>query len=133
MTSSSGYHAHCISLSAHNHVNNVSPKPCTWTASNFSLQALEGVLYDNASITPFPLPQLDLAHLGPMKLPRVWSAIHDALLYADPRVAAGGRVRKQHFLICRTDSLSEPYNDVVMWSAIIMHCCMLTHALQHAG
>ncbi|WIA19448.1 hypothetical protein OEZ85_004063 [Tetradesmus obliquus] len=52
---------------------------------------LEGVLYDNSSISPAPLPQLDLAHLGPMKLPRVWSAIHDALLYADPRVAAGGR------------------------------------------
>jgi hypothetical protein len=30
-----------------------------------------------------------------MKLPRVWSAIHDALLYADPRIAAGGRVSTQ--------------------------------------
>jgi hypothetical protein len=56
------------------------------------MQGLEGVLYDNAAISPAPLPQLDLGHLGPMKLPRVWSAIHDALLYADPRIAAGGRV-----------------------------------------
>jgi hypothetical protein len=49
-------------------------------------------VYDNAAISPAPLPQLDLGHLGPLKLPRVWSAIHDALLYADPRIAAGGRV-----------------------------------------
>ncbi|KAF6254987.1 hypothetical protein COO60DRAFT_1641921 [Scenedesmus sp. NREL 46B-D3] len=52
---------------------------------------LEGVLYDSAASSPPPLPQLHLAQLGPMRLPRVWSAIHDALLYADPRVAAGGR------------------------------------------
>eukprot|EP00879_Flechtneria_rotunda_P023840 GHRR01025247.1.p1 GENE.GHRR01025247.1~~GHRR01025247.1.p1 ORF type:complete len:472 (+),score=151.94 GHRR01025247.1:705-2120(+) len=52
---------------------------------------MEGVLYDASQQLPAALPYIDLAHLGPMRLPRVWSAIHDALLYTDPRMASGGR------------------------------------------
>lgn len=55
-------------------------------------QGLQGVLYDAADVAPAPVPSLDLRHMGPMKLSRFWSAVHDALLYADPRAATGGRV-----------------------------------------
>jgi hypothetical protein len=55
-------------------------------------QGLEGVLFDSKAVSPPPVPSVDLRHLGPMRLSRLWSAIHDALLYADPRAAAGGRV-----------------------------------------
>jgi hypothetical protein len=56
------------------------------------LQGLEGVVYDFSAVSPAPVPSVDLRHMGPMKLSRFWSAVHDALLYADPRAATGGRV-----------------------------------------
>ena len=42
---------------------------------------------------PPPLSSLDLCRLGPMRLPRLWSALHAALLYNDPAHAQGGKVR----------------------------------------
>ena len=42
---------------------------------------------------PPPLSSLDLCRLGPMRLPRLWSALHAALLYNDPARAQGGKVR----------------------------------------
>lgn len=65
--------------------------PATCSACR-ACQGLEGLLYEGASQPPAPLPLLNLAHLGPMRLPRAWAALHDALLYADPRHACGGRV-----------------------------------------
>jgi hypothetical protein len=56
------------------------------------VQGLEGLLYDVKELNPAPVPCVDLRHMGPMRLSRFWSAVHDALLYADPRAAAGGRV-----------------------------------------
>ena len=41
-----------------------------------------------------PLKTVDLCRLGPMRLPRLWSALHDALLYNDPLRSQGGKVRK---------------------------------------
>jgi hypothetical protein len=55
-------------------------------------QGKEGVLYDASSITPAAVPLVSLQQVGPRQLPRLWSAIHDALLYADPRLAVGGKV-----------------------------------------
>ena len=42
---------------------------------------------------PAPLLSVDLCRLGPMRLPRLWSTLHDALLYNDPAKAQGGKVR----------------------------------------
>jgi hypothetical protein len=50
------------------------------------------LLYDVKAISPAPVPSVDLRHMGPMKVSRFWSAVHDALLYADPRAASRGRV-----------------------------------------
>jgi hypothetical protein len=50
------------------------------------------VLYDVKALNPMPVPSVDLRHMGPMRLSRFWSAVHDSLLYADPRAASGGRV-----------------------------------------
>ena len=66
--------------------------PTCCRVSVLAWQGLEGVLYDAAAVPPAPVPSLDLRHMGPMKLSRFWSAVHDALLYADPRAATGGRV-----------------------------------------
>lgn len=49
-------------------------------------------MYDGKALNPAPVPSVDLRHMGPMRLSRFWSAVHDALLYADPRAATGGRV-----------------------------------------
>lgn len=55
----------------------------------------DGVLFDSAAGASLaPVMALDLAALPPMRLPLAWSAIHDALLYADPRAVEGGRVRQ---------------------------------------
>ncbi|KAG1659542.1 hypothetical protein FOA52_016165 [Chlamydomonas sp. UWO 241] len=51
---------------------------------------MEGTVYDAASGAAL-ITTLDLRALGPMRLPRLWSAIHDALLYADPALGAGGK------------------------------------------
>ena len=40
---------------------------------------------------PIPLSCVDLNRLGPMRLPRLWSALYDALLYNDPTKAQGGK------------------------------------------
>jgi hypothetical protein len=56
------------------------------------MQGAEGLLYDVKAISPAPVPSVDLRHMGPMKVSRFWSAVHDALLYADPRAASRGRV-----------------------------------------
>jgi hypothetical protein len=56
------------------------------------------VLYDAASITPAAVPLVSLQQLGPRQLPRLWSAMHDALLYADPRLAVGGKVGRGSLL-----------------------------------
>jgi hypothetical protein len=50
------------------------------------------LLYDVKAISPAPVPSVDLRHMGPMKVSRFWSAVHDALLYADPCAASRGRV-----------------------------------------
>ena len=47
------------------------------------------------SVSPPPPPPLlcvDLHRLGPMRLPRLWSALHDALVYNDPSRSQGGKV-----------------------------------------
>lgn len=73
------------------------------------LQGLEGVVHSCTSPAPTvptssggtspvaaPLPPpmryIALQQLGPMRLPRLWSALHDALMYADPKAAVGGKV-----------------------------------------
>ncbi|GAX80360.1 hypothetical protein CEUSTIGMA_g7799.t1 [Chlamydomonas eustigma] len=43
------------------------------------------------SLPPTPLHVLDLNRLGPMRLPRLWSALHDCLLYNDKSQARGGK------------------------------------------
>lgn len=74
----------------------VSPAVCAHPLDPFLLncwQGSEGVLYDVKALNPMPVPSVDLRHMGPMRLSRFWSAVHDTLLYADPRAASGGRVR----------------------------------------
>jgi len=61
-------------------------------------QALHGTVFDchegippahaNATI----LSALNLKRLGPLACPRLWAALHDAVLYSDPRAAIGGKV-----------------------------------------
>jgi hypothetical protein len=73
------------------------PIPCTSPRAHLCallcLQGAEGVLYDVKAVSPAPVPSVDLRHMGPMRVSRFWSAVHDALLYADPRAASGGKVR----------------------------------------
>lgn len=61
------------------------------------VQALEGDIHSEQPPAPGlpPLaPALDLAAPGPQQLPRLWSALHDAFLYADPaQVQAYGQWR----------------------------------------
>ncbi|KAG2436251.1 hypothetical protein HXX76_006562 [Chlamydomonas incerta] len=59
---------------------------------------LEGDIHSEQPPAPGlpPLaPALDLAAPGPQQLPRLWSALHDALLYADPAQASGGKAAEQ--------------------------------------
>lgn len=52
--------------------------------------AVEGSVFDAASAYgPPPCRVLDLAHLGPMTLCRLWSAVHDALMYNNPQQVTG--------------------------------------------
>lgn len=51
---------------------------------------LEGTVFDASQYMPPILRQVDLNNLGPMMLPRLWSAIHDALVFIDPGQASGG-------------------------------------------
>ncbi|PNW87146.1 hypothetical protein CHLRE_02g110900v5 [Chlamydomonas reinhardtii] len=60
--------------------------------------ALEGDIHSEQPPAPGlpPLaPALDLAAPGPQQLPRLWSALHDAFLYADPAQASGGKAAEQ--------------------------------------
>ena len=38
------------------------------------------------------LEALDLVRPGPMRLPRLWSAIHEAIMFIDPTDVAGNKV-----------------------------------------
>ncbi|GLC50425.1 hypothetical protein PLESTB_000378100 [Pleodorina starrii] len=59
---------------------------------------LEGTLHSEQPPTPGlpPLAQLvDLTRPGPQQLPRMWTALHDALLYNDPSQASGGKAAEE--------------------------------------
>lgn len=51
----------------------------------------EGTIYDCKSCKEALVTCLNIKDLGPMKWPRLWSAIHDAVWYADVKMASGGR------------------------------------------
>lgn len=46
----------------------------------------------DASLCSPPAESVDLQNLGAMRLPRLWAALHDALIYNDPVRAKGGKV-----------------------------------------
>ncbi len=54
---------------------------------------MRGLLYDSAQSGGALLPSLDLRKLPPLRAPRLWSALHDALLYVRKEDCSGGRVR----------------------------------------
>jgi len=73
--------------------------------TRISLQGLEGIVFDastvlaagsssagGASARPI-MRSVCLAKLGPVAMPRLWAALHDAILYMDPAHSRGGRVR----------------------------------------
>ncbi|KAI8475995.1 MAG: hypothetical protein J3K34DRAFT_516911 [Monoraphidium minutum] len=58
---------------------------------------MQGVVFDcferggASNSPPRVLDAVNLRHLGPMGAPRLWAALHDAVLYSDPRAATGGK------------------------------------------
>lgn len=56
-------------------------------------QGMEGVIHEEGpELRPALSDTISLANLGPQQMPRLWSALHDALLYNDPNKASGGKV-----------------------------------------
>lgn len=54
---------------------------------------MEGVIHEEGpELRPALSDTISLASLGPQQMPRLWSALHDALLYNDPTKASGGKV-----------------------------------------
>jgi hypothetical protein len=58
-----------------------------------ALQGVQGLLYDCAQSGGPLLQALDLRSLPALRAPRLWSALHDALLYVAKADCSGGRVR----------------------------------------
>jgi hypothetical protein len=61
------------------------------------LQAMHGILFDASEGIPpaasVILRSVNLRRPGPLVSPRLWAALHDAVMYSDPRTASGGKVR----------------------------------------
>ena len=51
-------------------------------------------------LPPLDATRLDLRTLAPMQMPKLWCAVHDALMYNDAKLAAGGKVRSTLHLAC---------------------------------
>ena len=51
-------------------------------------------------LPPLDATRLDLRTLAPMQMPKLWCAVHDALMYNDAKLAAGGKVRSMLHLAC---------------------------------
>ncbi|MEW5301924.1 MAG: hypothetical protein WDW36_004748 [Sanguina aurantia] len=57
---------------------------------------MEGVIHEEGpELRPALSDTISLASLGPQQMPRLWSALHDALLYNDPNKASGGKLSHQ--------------------------------------
>jgi hypothetical protein len=61
-------------------------------------QGTQGIVFEcsersHAPVPPTPvLDAVNLRRMGPVGSPRLWTALHDAVLYSDPRAASGGKV-----------------------------------------
>ncbi|PNH01909.1 hypothetical protein TSOC_012159, partial [Tetrabaena socialis] len=47
------------------------------------------------AVRPPLAPAVNLSQPGPQQLPRLWTALHDSLLYNDPKLARGGKAAEE--------------------------------------
>jgi hypothetical protein len=68
-------------------------------------QGMHGIVFDASEGVPpaaaVILRTLNLRRPGPLASPRLWAALHDAVLYSDPRAASGGKVRGRAAALAR--------------------------------